>query len=92
MTAPIETEADALALPAVRAAFEAARADSGHRGVLAEHGRAMIAAAFEGVPLGAWQERLLLEWLPGFEVHACAAIAAAVTAAREAGPMAAHDG
>ena len=90
MIAPIETEADALALPGVRAAFEASR-ESTRRGVLAEHGRAMIASAFQGVPLGAYQERLFLDWLPSFEVQACAAIAEAVKLARETGPAARED-
>ena len=92
MTEPLESEADVRALPEVRAAFEAARADAGCRGVLTARARAMLATALEGVPLGAYEERVLLGWLPGLDIYACAVVAAVIRRARETRPAEREDG
>ena len=91
MTALLESEADARALPEVRAAFEAARARTGDRGVLTARARAMLATALEGVPLGAYEEHMLLDWLPGLDIYACAVVATVIRRARETGPATRED-
>jgi len=73
---PLETEDQARRLPAVAAVYEKARKSPG-RGAMAEGCRDMLSAALEaaGVTLGAYEERILLEWLPQWEPTTVAVVA-----------------
>jgi hypothetical protein len=81
MSRPLESERDALSLPQVRAACEAPDEITRR-----DRNRAMLASACQGIPLGAYGERILLDWLPQWEPQVCAAVAYALRLAREAGP------
>jgi hypothetical protein len=78
---PLETEAQARQLPAVRAVRDAFSADPG-TGKMAPHNFAMLTSACEaaGVDLGAY-DRTILGWLAGWEPHTCAVIAGIITRA-----------
>ena len=81
---PLETEAEALALPAVRAIHEAYREG---RSTLAEGNAAEIRRVLTGagVELGAYDEHLV-EWFAGWEVHVIAGVLCRwITGAHEAG-------
>lgn len=73
--APLETEAEAFALPAVRAVFAAFDADPG-AGKMAPHNLAMLTSACTaaGVEPGAYELRIL-SWLASWEPATCAVIA-----------------
>jgi hypothetical protein len=75
MTIPaLNSEAEALALPPVRAIYEAARKAT-RRGVLSEGNAAMVreTLAAAKVDLHAYDERIV-DWLAGWEPHVVAAI------------------
>ncbi len=82
---PLETEQQALALPAVRAVWEAFDRDPGV-GKLAAHTHAMLISACvaAGVELGDYDRNVIL-WLSGWEPQVCAVIAGLISRAREAG-------
>ena len=84
MSGPYETEAQARAVPAVRAAYEAAH-NSPRRGVMTERNHEALcrAAAAAGVALGAYDHRIL-QWLAGFEPQTCAVVAGLITRAAAA--------
>jgi hypothetical protein len=83
MTGPIDTEDQARALPAVRAAWDAWEASPGV-GRLAAHNRVMLGRALEiaGVAMGRYDDRIA-EWLSGFEPTTVAVIAGWITRAAE---------
>jgi hypothetical protein len=90
VSGPFESEQQVLDLPAVRAIYDAMRAST-RRGVMAEHGFAMLAGACEaaGVDLGgpASYDRAILAWLAGFGPQYCAVIAGLISrAAGSPGP------
>jgi hypothetical protein len=80
---PLDSEADAMALPQVRAIYEANREG---RASLAEGNAAMLseAMASAGVRFGAYDSRILM-WLANWEVHVVAVIAGWIERAHEAG-------
>ena len=82
---PIETEREALGLPAVRAIFDAADRDP-RDAALRHHAHAMLISACvsAGVELGGYDRRILL-WLAGFEPQACAVVAGLIGRAHDAG-------
>jgi hypothetical protein len=83
MTGPFETEAEARAVPAVRAAYDAAR---DRRGAMdaANLGMLLDAAEVAGITLGAYDRRIV-GWLAGWEPQSCAVVAGLVTRAYMAG-------
>lgn len=85
MTGPFETQREALDLPAVKAIFEAFRADPGV-GKMAAHTHQLLMAACTaaGVSLGAYDRRVLA-WLSGFEPQTAAVIAGLIARANDAG-------
>jgi hypothetical protein len=85
MSGPFDTEDQARALPAVRAAYDAAH-NSPRRGVMTEHNHRMLceAATAAGVELGAYDHRIL-QWLAGYEPQTCAVLAGIISRARVAG-------
>ena len=89
---PLESEAQALALPQVAATYAKARGDYGHRGVLAEENLVMLLTALDdgGVALGAYDNRIAV-WLSGWEPQVVAVIAGWIGRAHEAG-LAGEDG
>lgn len=91
MTGPFETEQQARELPAVRAVYEAFRADPGV-GKMTPHNRRMLGRACEaaGVATGRYDDRII-EWLAGWEPQMCAVVAGLVTRAHEAGRAAAAE-
>ena len=82
---PIETEREALGLPAVRDIFAAFDRDPGV-GKMAPHTHKMLISACvaAGVELGDYDRRILL-WLAGFEPQACAVVAGLIGRAHDAG-------
>ncbi len=89
MTGPFETQREALDLPAVKAIFEAFRADPGV-GRMAPHAQRMLeeACAAAGVELGAYDRRVLA-WFAGWEPQMCAVVAGLITRAHDSGRPAA---
>ena len=85
MSGPFETEGQARELPAVRAVYEAFRADPGV-GKMEPHNRRMLGRACEaaGVVTGRYDDRII-EWLSGWEPQMCAVVAGLITRAYEAG-------
>ena len=81
MTGPLETEADARALPAVAAILNGAPAafTAGNMAMMSD------ALADAGVKIGAYDARVLLGWLPRWEPQMVAAVAGAIRRAHEAG-------
>lgn len=87
MTAPLESEADASALPEVRAIYALARENKpGWRQEWDRQCQAMIAEACDGVRLGEYERRIVLRLTD--EPVACAAVAAVIRRARETGTTA----
>ena len=89
----LETEDDARRLPAVAAIYTRAHESPG-RGVMAEGNREMLTAAveFAGLTLGAYEERILLEWFAGtWEPQTVAVVAGVIRRAHLTG-MAARTG
>ena len=82
---PYGTRAQAFAMPAVRAAYDAAHAAS-RRGVLAERNHRMLCEALTaaGVELGDYDHRIV-QWLAGWEPEVCAVIAGLIERASAAG-------
>lgn len=68
MIPPLESEAEARALPAVRAIYEANREG---RAALAEGNAAALRVALTGIDLGAWEDHLV-GWFAGWEPHVIA--------------------
>jgi hypothetical protein len=85
VSGPFETEDQARELPAVRAVYEAFRADPG-TGRMAPDCRSILDAACQaaGVDVGAYDDRILT-WLSQWEPQMCAVIAGLITRAFEAG-------
>jgi hypothetical protein len=86
---PFETADQVRDLPEVVAAWDAVRRSPG-RGLMQQHGQAMITRACEraGVALGA-QDRHVLHWIAGIaEPEQCKVIAAMIDRAHEAGTAA----
>ncbi len=77
----LEDEAQARALPAVQAVYEAFRADPG-AGRMAPGCYQMLSAACDaaGVSVGAYDDRILA-WLAGFGPETCAVVAGLITRA-----------
>ena len=88
---PLTSEDEALALPAVAAIYERARASS-LPGAMAAENLAMILAALHdgGVVLGAYDARIA-DWLCGWEPQVVAVVAGWIGRAHEAG-LAGEDG
>jgi hypothetical protein len=88
LTVPLETERQAMELPAVRAVYEAFDADPG-AGKMTPHNFLMLVRACEaaGVDLGSPSsyDRRILAWLAGWEPETCAVVASLITRARAAG-------
>jgi hypothetical protein len=84
MTGPLETEAQARELPAVRVVYAAFDADPGV-GKMAPHNFLMLVNACEaaGVDLGgpSSYDRQILAWLAGWEPQTCAVVAGIITRA-----------
>lgn len=82
---PFQTGSQAREVPAVRAAYDAARA-SARRGVLAEHGRGILDEALgaAGVSLGAYDDEIMT-WLAGIGPECCAVLAGIITRAAAGG-------
>ena len=91
VTPPLETEAQARALPAVRAVYEAFDADPG-AGKMTPHNRRMLGRACEaaGLVMGRYDDRVI-EWLSGWEPQVCAVVAGLITRAHLAGLAARED-
>ena len=89
---PFETEREARELPAVRAVYEAFRADPG-LGKMTPHIHRMLldALAAAGVDLGAYDHQIA-EWLANWEPQTVAVIAGWVTRASEGPPGLDGDG
>ena len=85
---PLETEADARALPAVAAILK------GNPASYADGSRAMMSGALAaaGVKIGAYEARILLMWLPQFEPAMVAAVAGVLRRAHLTGLAAAKTG
>jgi hypothetical protein len=83
---PVETEAQARALPAVRAIYEAARASS-RRGAMGEGNHRLLCEALSAAgvdDLGSY-DHCIVTWLANWEPQVVAVIAGWVTRARTAG-------
>lgn len=82
---PFETGEQVLALPAVKAIYDAMHAST-RRGVMAELGHRLLdeACAAAGAELGAFDHTVVL-WLAGFGPQYCAVVAGLVTRAHQAG-------
>lgn len=72
---PFDSEREARELPAVRAVYEAFRADPGLGKIGPNHRMLLDALAAAGVYLGAYDHRIA-EWLAGWEPQTVAVIAA----------------
>jgi hypothetical protein len=85
MSGPLETEAQARELPAVRAVYDAFGAGTG-AGKMAVHNRRLLGRALEaaGVDMGRYDDRIA-EWLSQWEPQTVAVIAGWVTRAHAAG-------
>ena len=88
MTGPYETERQVRELPAVRAVYDASRADPGP-GRMAPHFRRIldVACSAAGVETSAYEDRILT-WLAGWGPETCAVVAGLITRAHEAGAAA----
>jgi hypothetical protein len=85
MSGPFGTEAEVLAVPAVRELLDALRLVTHRRGVTAEQYNYQLLAgalAAAGVDLGAYDERIA-GWLAGWETTTVAVIASWVTRAAD---------
>ena len=82
---PVETEADARSLPAVRAVYAAFRSDSG-TGKMAPHNHRLLCEALTaaGVELGGYDHRIAW-WLAGWEPQTVAVVASWVQRASQDG-------
>ena len=89
---PLETEADAIALPAVAAIYARAR-ESSLPGAMSAGNLAMMSAALEaaGVTLGAYEARIFLGWMPQWEPHVVGVVAEVIRRAHLAGLTAAGE-
>ena len=76
---PFQSEAQARAVPAVRAAYDATHA---RRGELARHNHRMLCKALTdaGVDVGEYDHRIIV-WLAGWEPQTCAVFAGLITRA-----------
>ena len=90
MTTPLETEADALALPAVKAIYARAR-ESSLPGAIPAGNLAVLRDALTaaGVTLGGFETRILLGWLPKWEPSTVAVVAGVIRRAYLSGLAAA---
>lgn len=82
---PFQSEAQALGVPAVREAYEAAR-QSSRRGMMSARNHRMLCKALTdaGVDVGEYDHRIIA-WLAGWEPQTCVVIAGLITRASKAG-------